>query len=89
MTALSIRRMHDTMTFKEQIVDAYYSSLKPSKLTVHYWHVERKAKKPKNGKKWLFVARFYLTKPQMAETWNKFYRGGNYRLVHMMKYSER
>lgn len=83
--SLSIRGMHDTMVLKEQIMDAYFTSLKPTSMTTHYWHVERKLK---NGK-WKFVARFYSAKKEMAEIWNKYYRGGNYRLVHMLKYGDK
>lgn len=83
MAALSIRSMNITMVFNEQIADAYYQTLKPAPEPIHYWHVERKAKR---GKKWLFVSRFYCTKAQMVETWCKFYRNGSYRLVHMLKY---
>lgn len=83
MAAPSIRHMNITMVFNEQIADAYYQTLKPAKRVIHYWHVERKAKR---GKKWIFVSRFYCTKADMAEVFKKYYRDGNHRLVHMMKY---
>ena len=83
MAYLSIRSMNIALVAREQIADAYYQSMKPVKREVHYWHVERKAKR---GKKWIFVSRFYVTKAEMAELWNKYYRGGGYRLVHMLKY---
>lgn len=83
MTALSIRNMNWTMVMNEQTADAYYQSLRPVKKEIHYWHVERKAKR---GKKWIFVSRFYCTKADMAEVFKKYYRDGSHRLVHLMKY---
>lgn len=85
MTALSIRRMNETMVWKEQMVDVFYQTMKPTERVIHYWHVERKAKR---GKKWIFVSRFYVTKAEMAELFCKYYRNDerSYRLVHMMRY---
>lgn len=85
MAAPSIRHMNITLVAREQIADAYYQTLKPVKREIHYWHVERKAKR---GKKWIFVARFFVTKAEMAELFCKYYRNDqrSYRLVHMMRY---
>ena len=86
MAATSIRYMNITMVAREQIADAYYKTLKPvNRAAIHYWHVERKAKR---GKKWIFVSRFYCTKAEMAELFCKYYRNDqrSYRLVHMLKY---
>lgn len=85
MAAPSIRHMNITLVAREQIADAYYQTLKPTKREIHYWHVERKAKR---GKKWIFVGRFFCTKAEMAEKWvaDYRYRDDKHRLVHMMRY---
>lgn len=85
MAATSIRHMNITLVAREQIADAYYQTLKPAKSETYYWHVERKAKR---GNKWIFVARFFCTKAEMARLWITHYchLDVKHRLVHMMRY---
>jgi len=55
----------------------------------HYWHVERLAKRKKNGRKnWIFVRELWATKSEAAETFCKHFRDGDttYRLRHMTAY---
>ena len=92
MPALSILHMHFTMTEMERIRDIQlaeaYASRPADAETTHYWHIERKAKRKKNGKtNWIFVKHFYGTKSEAAEMFRKHYQGQGYRLRHILTYS--
>ena len=82
---LNILAMNRTMVLKEQLVEEFFSKLQPKgkRPTIHYWAVYRKAQGRKKEK---FIADFYCSKSDMAEKWNKFYRTGQYRLVHHLEY---
>ena len=85
MTALSIRRMHETVVLMEQRAEDREMSLPATRETQHYWWVERKARR---GKKWIFVAEFFGSKRDVADFWRKNYqhKSKQFRLRHMLKY---
>jgi hypothetical protein len=83
MSALSIRHMNIAIVAKEQLMEEQMKSLPTIKDTIHYWHIERKSKR---GKKWIYTGQYFCTKEEMARIWVKFFRDGNHRLRHMMKY---
>jgi hypothetical protein len=85
---LNILGMNRTMVLKEQLVEEFFSNVKPTgkRPSIHYWTVYRKAQGRKKEK---FVANLYCSKSEMAEKWNKFYRTGEYRLKHQLKYPSR
>lgn len=84
MSALSIRSMNWTLGAMEMAMDEQSKSLPPVDDIIHYWSVYRKASGRKKQK---FIARFFCTKTKMAETWNKFYGGGGFRLIHEQAYN--
>ena len=93
MPALSILHMHMTMREQERIQAerdaAAYARLTDAEKaeTVHYWHIERRAKRKKNGKvNWIFVRELFAAKTDAAEIFVKHYRGRGYRLHHIYSY---
>lgn len=84
MAATSIRHMHITMDLQEQLREDFMKRIVSDEAVVYYWHVQRKAARGKN--KWIKVNEFCTTKKEMARLWNKFYRGGNFRLRCLLKY---
>ena len=93
MTATSIRHMRFTVREQEQAQaerDAQAYAALPAELKaehLHYWHLERKAKRKKHGKtNWIFVREFFVTKRQAAAIFVKHYRGKGYRLHHVYVY---
>ena len=87
---LNIIAMNHSIGLREEIEAEQWKNSKPATSTgeIHYWHVERKAKR---GKKWIFVGRFFCTKEHIAEVWTQHYRYNDvkHRLVHMMKYGSK
>jgi hypothetical protein len=53
---------------------------------LHYWHVERRARRKKNSKtNWIFVRELFVTKNDAAMIFLKHY-GKGYRLRHIYVY---
>lgn len=91
MTALSIRHMRFTLRMREQDQarrDAEAYAALPDEVKaepLHYWHVERKAKRGKN--KWIFVREFFGSKRDAAGFWARNYQGrSDVRLHHVLEY---
>jgi len=90
MSSLSIRHMNFALREQERMQwarDALaFASLPVAEKADrnHYWWIERKAKRGKG--KWIFERDFVGSKKEAAELWRKHYRGGNFRLRHLMKY---
>ena len=86
MTALSIRNMNFTLARRAQ---EGTMETKPSDDHSHYWFIERKALRKKNGKaNWIFVRDFMATKREAADLFVRLYsnRIEKFRLHHVMKY---
>ena len=84
MTALSIRRMNQTLVLMEQLAEDREKSLPAKRDSQHYWHIERKAKR---GNRWIHHSEFFGTKSDVADHWRKYFQGKKeFRLVHLLKY---
>lgn len=95
MTALSIRHMNFTLQTMEHIEAQkqaeWYASLSAAEKAnkSHYWWIERKARRKKNGKvNWIFVRDLQATKKEAAEIFCKHFRNSDvkHRLRHLLAY---
>ncbi len=86
MTALSIRHMRFTLARRAQ---EGTMETNPSDERSHYWWIEYKARRKKNGEaNWIFVRDLQATKKEAAEIFCKHFRNRDvkYRLRHLMEY---
>ena len=95
MTDLRIRHMNFTLQTMEHIEAqkqaAWYASLPAEQKAdrAHYWWIERKARRKKNGKaNWIFVRDLVATKSAAADVFCKNFRNRDtkYRLRHLLAY---
>ncbi len=94
MSALSIRHMkfalREIEAAQEKKEAAEYARRPADAPRSHYWWIERKAKRNKNGKtNWIFVRDYFGTKSEAAEFFRKYFQNrsdGTFRLKHQHSY---